>query len=661
MTSVTPTLPAAPAQDGGAAHRTAAKRPVRNHRPALDGVRALAIVLVMIYHATTQVPRGGFFSVDVFFVLSGYLIAGLLIKEDWTWGSIDLVAFYVRRARRLLPGLIAAVIGIAALCPRVLSDQAVATMRGDGLATIFYVANWRFIATGDSYFAQFGDPSPYRHMWTLAIEEQFYLILPMLMIALIALTRANLRYLTAALVALAALSALWMWALYVPGQDPSRVYYGTDTRAQDLLLGSALACGMALVNKRVALHRTRLMTLLGGAGLLVMVVWFLTFAENDDFTYGGGFFVFVLGTCALIASVELNQEGPLARILGFGPWSWIGKISYGLYLWHWPIFLMLKHTPLRGPALFCGEFALSFAMGALSFYLLEQPIRRHGLRPYIGRRPATAVGFLSLPVAAAISLILTPAVAASLIIVAKPGQGSDLGAVNPNAAAKILVLGDSVGFSLGYAFKQSDYPRVQVTGDVIFGCGTAEQHIAVNGVDQKPASGECENVFGKWAGDVAQRKPDVVLWSLGGWEVFDHVIGGRMLKVGSPQYAAYLTARLDEGLKQLGGTKVVIPNVPCYDQPSYVVDGQDMAHDRNEPARAEAVNRILTAFAAQHPRQVTIFNVRSKLCTADDKPVGKVAGVTVLSDGVHYTIDGSRLFWTWIMPTIASATGITLD
>lgn len=648
------------AADNRAAHRAAARRPARGHRPALDGIRALAIVLVMIYHATAQQPRGGFFSVDVFFVLSGYLIAGLLIKEDWTWGSIDLVGFYVRRARRLLPGLIAAVVGIAAVCPRVLSDQAVASMRGDGLATIFYVANWRFIATGDSYFAQFGDPSPYRHMWTLAIEEQFYLILPVLLIALIAITRAHLKAITASLIALAAASAVWMTMLYQPGEDSSRIYYGTDTRAQDLLLGSALACGMTFINKRSALRRQGLLTAIGCTGLAVMIIWFASFAEDDSFTYTGGFFVFVLSACALIASVELHQTGPLAKVFGYGPWSWIGKISYGLYLWHWPVFLVLKHTPLTGVVLFVVEFALSFALGALSFYLLEQPIRRHGLRPAIGRTRAIAVGFLSLPVTAVISLLLTPVVAASLVVTAKPGQGSDIGKANAAANLKVLVLGDSVGFSLGYAFDQADFPAVEVTGDVIFGCGTAEQHLALNGVPQPPDPGTCQDVFSKWSADVAAKRPDVVLWSLGGWEVYDHVIDGRILTVGSAPYAAYLTQRLDLGLSQLGSTKVVIPDVACYAQPSFVVRGQDMAPNRNDPARAAAINEILRSFAAAHPRQVRIFDVAGHLCRAG-KPRTKIDGVQVRSDGVHYTADGARLFWSWIMPTMGSFTGIKYD
>lgn len=497
-------------------------------------------------------------------------------------------------------------------------------------------------------------------MWTLAIEEQFYLILPVLLIALIALTRANLRYITGALVGLAILSALWMWVLYVPGEDPSRVYYGTDTRAQDLLLGSALACGMTLISKSAAQQRARLMTLIGGAGFAVMVVWFLTFAEYQSFTYGGGFFVFVLGTCALIASVELNQDGPFAKLFGFAPWAWIGKISYGLYLYHWPVFLLMKHTGLTGPVLFVTEFAISFALGALSFYILEQPIRRRGLKPLIGRKAAITVGWLCLPAAAALTLALTPAVTASLIVTAKPGQGSNMGTTNPNAAVKVLVLGDSVGFSLGYAFDQKEWPRVQVTGDVIFGCGTAEHHIAINGVDQKPDPSQCQDVFAKWPADVASKQPDVVLWSLGGWEVFDHVVDGKILKVGSPEYAAYLTSRLNLGLSKLGATKVVIPNIACYAQPSYVVNGQDMAHNRNAPARATAVNKILDDFAAQHPQQVHIFDVASKLCP-DGTPKLKVDGVQVRTDGVHYTINGARLFWSWIMPTLEKITGISVS
>lgn len=615
----------------------------------------------MIYHATTHQPRGGFLGVDVFFVLSGYLIAGLLIKEDWTWGSIDLVAFYIRRARRLFPALIAAVLAIAAVCPRVLSEQAVVGMRGDGLATLFYVAKRRFIATGDSYFAQFGDPSPYRHMWTLSIEEQFYLILPLLLIALIALTKANLRYIAGALIALAALSAVWMWTLYVPGEDPSRVYYGTDTRAQDLLLGSALACGMTLISKNPGGQRARLMTLIGALGFGVVVVCFLALAEDQPFLYGGGFLVFSLGTCALIACVELNQHGPFAQLFGFAPWAWIGRISYGLYIYHWPVFLVMRHSALSGPALFGVEFAITFVLAALSYYLLEQPIRQRGLKPLIGRKAAVTVGWLCLPVTAALTMALTPAAtASSLVVVAKPGQGSDMGTLNPTAAMKVLVLGDSVGFSLGYAFDQKAWPKVQVTGDVIFGCGTAEQHLAINGVDQTPNPTQCQDVFAKWPADVASDNPNVVLWSLGGWEVYDHVVDGKILKVGSPEYANYLTSRLNLGLSKLGSTKIVIPNVACYAQASYIVDGQDMAPNRNDPARASAVNKILDNFAAEHPQQVHIFNVASKLCP-DGSPKLKVDGVQVRSDGVHYTIDGARLFWTWVMPTLQKVTGITVD
>ena len=154
-------------------------------RPALDGIRALSVVAVMIYHANPEWIPGGYLSVNVFFVLSGYLITGLLLKEASRWGSIDLVSFYKNRARRLLPALFVVVAVVTLIGARILTESAKANLRGDGLATLFYVANWRFILEGESYFASTGDPSPFRHMWTLAIEEQFYLVWPVLLLLVI--------------------------------------------------------------------------------------------------------------------------------------------------------------------------------------------------------------------------------------------------------------------------------------------------------------------------------------------------------------------------------------------------------------------------------------------------------------------------------------------
>src|SRR6266508_783462 len=211
-------------------------RPARASRiayqPALDGLRAMAILTIMLYHGEVSWPRGGYLSVDLFFVLSGYLITTLLLAEWEARATIDLKRFWSGRARRLAPA------------------TGLARMRGDALATLLYVANWRFAFTHLSYFEQFGDSSPLTHMWTLGIEEQYYLLWPLLLIAGLRLARGRLRpLLVGTLLALCA-SALTMAALYRPGVDPSRLYYGTDTRAQALLFGGALAVVLAMWDHR---------------------------------------------------------------------------------------------------------------------------------------------------------------------------------------------------------------------------------------------------------------------------------------------------------------------------------------------------------------------------------------------------------------------------
>ncbi len=644
-----------------AAHRRAASKPNKKHRPALDGVRALAIVLVMIYHATDNQPRGGFYSVDVFFVLSGYLIAGLLISESRTWGSIDLVRFYVRRARRLLPGLVLAVLGITLICPHVLDQYARATMRSDGIATIFYYANWHFISEGESYFQQTGDPSPYRHMWTLAIEEQFYFVLPALMIVLIAVTRGNRARIAGILIALAAASAVLMAVKYQPGSDPSRVYYGTDCRAQSLLLGSALAAYLSYAPRRRLTRDYRRLTVAGIVGMTLMVLFFLFVSYENELTWYGGFFVFVAATLLVIAVVELDQDGPVAAIFGYRPFAWIGKISYGLYLWHWPIFVML--TPQRvgfgGPGLFVLRFALSFAAGAASFYLVENPIRIHGVRRWVGKLGGTVTGVVVLPVTALAVILTTTSASGNPLIEGKSGEAYQTSGLDTTKPVRILVLGDSVGISTEFGFPQEKFPQVGLDGGAVFGCGVMPQWLAINGKKQtnQPAE-ECRNLYPGWTSHLKRDKDPAVVLSVGGWEVFDHVRpDGSIVKTGTAQYASYFLSYLDAALTKIGPkSKLVIPNVPCYQWNSSVVAGVDLAPIRNAAYRGQAVNAVLATFARKHPSQVRIFDVASRLC-----PGGKfqdtIGGVKMRSDGVHYTVEGAKVFWGWIMPTMYAAVG----
>ncbi|CAG7573311.1 peptidoglycan/LPS O-acetylase OafA/YrhL [Barrientosiimonas humi] len=631
-----------------------------SYRPALDGMRAISVITIMLFHAPVSWVLGGYWSVNVFFVVSGYLITGLLLKEWDKWRAIDLAGFYVRRARRLLPALLVMLLVMGLVVPRVMQERTPSTFSGDGIATLFYVANWRMIATGQSYFEQFGSPSPFRHAWTLGIEEQYYLIFPVLFIGLLKLAGRRKWIPIAVIGALTLLSAYLMARLATPGADPSRVYYGTDTRMQDILVGSLLAMGLhALGTRRVAeiaQHR-RALAIVGWVVAIATLGWFL-FVPAEGWAFTGGFLLFDVMFAMLILSVELYRTSSVARLFSLSWLVWVGKLSYGLYLWHWPIFVMLdeQRTGLSAFPLLVVRLALTFAFASASFYLIENPIRRGALKR-LGSKVSAAVSTTSVAVTAAVLLVTTAGM--QLAPNAQAGEAAQV--KHAGGAFRLLIVGDSVGFSLGYNFPKESFPDVSATANVKFGCGTAEQALAIDGEPQ-PAENrdDCESSFDYWNQGLKETQPNAIVWSLGGWEVFDHVVDGKVLRVGSPEYARYLDSRLQQGLTALSPSNapVVITNVPCYNQPSYVVNGKDLARDRNDPKRAAAVNQILSRFAAKNPERVKIADLDSFVCPSG-KYQDRMNGVQVRNDGVHYTAPGARMFWQWLMPQINRWSGAT--
>ncbi len=214
--------------------------PALGYRPGLDGLRAFAVVAVILYHGDVSWARGGFLGVDVFFVLSGFLITSLLLTEHGATGRVDLGRFWSRRARRLLPALFGVLLGVALYAATWGHPTELGRIRGDGIASLLYVSNWRFVLDGSSYFSLFQAPSPLAHTWSLAIEEQWYLLWPLVLLGLLRVLKVRLNLVALTCGALAAGSAVLMAALFHSGADPSRAYYGTDTRAQALLIGAAL-------------------------------------------------------------------------------------------------------------------------------------------------------------------------------------------------------------------------------------------------------------------------------------------------------------------------------------------------------------------------------------------------------------------------------------
>lgn len=635
---------------------TANRLPGEGYRPALDGMRAVSVVTIMLFHASFEWVRGGYWSVNVFFCVSGYLITSLLLKEYDKWGNIDLVGFYVRRARRLLPALLVVLVVVSFLTPRIMGSMTPGTVRGDGWSALFYVANWRMILTGQSYFEAFGAQSPFRHMWTLAIEEQFYLFFPLLLILLMRLFgRRSLKTMWV-MVGLAVLSAIAMSMAYTGG-DPSRVYYGTDSRLQDIMMGCALACLFSWMGPRrirsLAKHRTALVA----AGWVLAVGCFTSFFlfPAAGIAFDGGFFLFDLSFAALIACVELVPDSKLAQIFSLKPFTWVGQLSYGLYLWHWPIFVWMDPERMDMPrwAVHVLAFGLTFVLASVSFYWIENPVRKGTLRKKIGgawMKAVTAAAVAGTAAVIAVSTIgqtLAPTAASGQSVSTTVGDGD----------FPLLIVGDSVGFALGYNFPAAEYPNVQATAEVKFGCGTAEQRLAFDGRPQKGGDQQqdCEDQFSAWTTAAQNTKPKAVMWSVGGWEVFDHVgPQGEILEVGTPEYATYLLGRLEQGRKALadgGAETIVLTKVPCYYQPSFVVNGDDLAPDRNDPKRAQAVNSILEDFAKKHTGSVHLVDPGEWLCPGG-KYQEKIDGKKMRKDGVHYTEDGVAAFWKRHLPQL---------
>jgi peptidoglycan/LPS O-acetylase OafA/YrhL len=350
----------------------------------LDGIRAFAVLAVMAYHAGVVVPRGGFFGVDTFFTLSGFLITSLLIREWDRTDGIVLPSFWMRRARRLLPALCLMLAALAVYSQLAHQSGRWPTLGSDEVASLFYFANWHFLATGADYFNQSSATSPVNHTWSLAIEEQFYLIWPLIVLVCLRLRTSRVVLLVVAAGGTIA-SAIEMAVLYRP-ENISRVYYGTDTRAQSLLIGATLAILLSFrpaaaqspglvprarfvpgPGRRVALEALGLAGMAGSA-----LIWF-DLSSSSTLTYMGGFGLAGLATCAVIASVILQPKSLVSRLLSVRPLVFIGCISYGMYLWHYPLFLILdgQHTGLKTYPLFLLRSAVTVLVATASYYWLE--------------------------------------------------------------------------------------------------------------------------------------------------------------------------------------------------------------------------------------------------------------------------------------------------
>lgn len=351
--------------------------------PAIDGLRALAVTAVLLYHAEIGFLGGGFIGVDVFFVISGYLITSLLLAERTGGaGRVNLPGFWARRARRLLPALLA-LVGGSLLYTVLFLPEEVSSLRGDAFASLGYVSNWYLIFEDQSYFEALGRPSLLRHLWSLAVEEQFYVFFPL--IFAVVLARLRVRYALALVCAAAIASAALMALIFQPGIDPSRVYFGTDTRIFVILAGAALAFVWRPggLPRRAAALTARTADAWGLAALVGLVSVAIAATDDGAFLYRGGFLAVAVLTAVLIAAAVHPRATLIKGILARRPLVWLGTRSYSVYLWHWPVFMLTRpgvDVAIDGVELLIVRLAITAALAEASFRLIEAPIRTGSLK-----------------------------------------------------------------------------------------------------------------------------------------------------------------------------------------------------------------------------------------------------------------------------------------
>jgi peptidoglycan/LPS O-acetylase OafA/YrhL len=444
------------------------------HLPALNGLRGVAVIGVVAYHLQLGWASGGYLGVDLFFVLSGFLITTLLLEEWVGTRRIDLLAFWGRRARRLLPALFLVVAALAIYLvlnahfggPGANGLIDLSGLRGEALGTLLYVNNWHLIYAHQSYFAQFSTPSPLQHTWSLAIEEQFYLVWPLVLLLLLHTVRRSWRSAGLAVaVALGVLSSILMAVMFQPGADPSRVYYGTDTRLFDLMAGATIAFVVAArpqPNQR-ARRTLHVVGPVAAAGLAVFWITAGTAAGlPTNFMFEGGFLLCAALAALIVADARLTEPGRFARGLAWGPLHFIGTISYGIYLWHWPVIVYLSgaRTGLSTWPLDLLRIAATLALSTASYYLVERPIRRARLRGWLRYWGAPLAGVLS-----AVMIVV-----ATFPAVADPAQAARTAPIPPAPTATVPGAGGFAGqqpIALSAPPSPANPLRVMVVGDSV--------------------------------------------------------------------------------------------------------------------------------------------------------------------------------------------------
>lgn len=637
------------------------------YEPALDGLRGIALLGVVAYHAGIDELRGGFLGVSSFFTLSGFLITFLLLLEHDSRGRIDLVSFWARRLRRLLPAALVTILATVMLAAAVADDSQLARLRADGLASLFHYSNWHFIAEGDSYGALFRSPSFFRHFWSLSVEEQYYAVFPVGMAAALSRLGRGRRF-TTGLVTVSACALVWPVVLSARGASADRLYFGTDTRLGELAVGALFALWwVRRTPDRPAAPMTTTVAPL--AAVIAIAAMWAGAHPGDEYLYRGGLAVHA-GLTLVVIRGAIAPASPVRTILGWEPLRRLGVVSYGAYLIHWPVLLWLQQETSLGPATrLAAGLGITITLAAASHHVVERPVRR--LPATVIRRMAPAAVLASLLVAALVVAITTwqrPERSPIDFAAARdrfdavvdsapepgptgvPGDGD--GAHLP---VRIAGFGDSTALMTGVgliAWAEDHVDQVtMVPGRARLGCGlvTGGERRLEDRVIAVPD--ECEDWLAEWPEAIAGKGVDVAVVQLGAWEIVDHRPDGddEFMAIGrSPEYE----------LRQLDQLRVAVDALLTEAELVILLAHPDVGPGRldsipagvsypeYDPARSRRWREMVEGFAAPRER-VAVIDLAGFVRGHDDR--------RLRPDGVHFDIDAAEEVADWLGPEILAA------
>ena len=672
--------------------------------PTLDGLRGLAVLAVVAFHAGHL--DGGYLGVDLFFTVSGFLITRLIL-DDLGRGRFSLATFWGRRARRLLPALWLLLAVLILMSPWLVERSSGLSLRRSVVATAIYIANWWQLSGPASYWEAFGTPSPLNHTWSLAIEEQFYVLWPVLAVVVWKLARRPARALLAVAGVAIVASVAAQCLLFQPGTDGARSYLGTDTRVASILVGCGAAILLWTRSHRVAPVVWHWLHLLAPVALVgIVAAWFI--GRPGPWLYRGGFPLLAVAAALVLASSVAPTPGRLNRALGWAPLVLIGQVSYGIYLWHWPVFTLLGPDQLHveGWRLLMSRLAITAVLVSISYVLIERPYRfRRGplhirffggavcvvgvvtavlawpsASPVSAARAdrvlaqltqdqpivsATTTPVSSEPPTTSATTTLPPTTAADTTSTTAPTTAAPTTAAPTTAATtttaptttttvaptlpapkNLLVVGDSVAYALRRSLPQQAVNGMGVTVAGRVGCTPGRpERPQIRFYNGVEVQDPCVNAITEWPARVQQDGYDGVLMVFGA-SGLDRQFDGEWLRPCDSRYNAWFQASIEANMRalQAAAARVWIVLAPYNRHLSVASPETQAITDR----QTDCLNRMYEG-AAQAVGGVGVIDLHALICPEGTTCIRVIDGIELRPDGLHFAGEGADVIARWLL------------